>query len=265
MVRTADRTRAMPRICNVQGRRQHFFTKYAMGRLSPSRGEGEEPSAGMPGAAGGQAARPVGPPGDPIDFAEQFQASYRVLWLVAAGIIGDRSAAEDVVQEAAMHALGKLDQFEAGTNFRAWMAQMVRYVALNHLRRRQKHRAAPLTDAVPSSPKPEASAALELGGHGELPSDQMHFDDRVMAALNSVGDVARACLLLRTIEQMEYSDISKVLGIPEGTAMSHVHRTRQHLRERLAGFESLAGAHGETSRDTQGDVPGRGARKGARP
>jgi len=33
---------------------------------------------------------------------------------------------------------------------------------------------------------------------------------------------------------MEYSEISKVLQIPEGTAMSHVHRARQHLRERLA-------------------------------
>jgi len=229
------------------------LTKYAMGRLSQSRGEGEGPSAGIPGAAGGQAAHSLGADPGLVDFAAQFQASYRVLWLVAAGIIGDRTAAEDIVQEAAMHALGKLDQFEAGTNFRAWMAQMVRYVALNHLRRRQKHRAAPLTESVPTSAQ-LADGDLELGGRGELPSGQMHFDDRIMAALNSVGDVARACLLLRTIEQMEYSDISKVLGIPEGTAMSHVHRTRQHLRERLASFDKIAG-----------DPPGQGARKGARP
>ena len=55
-----------------------------------------------------------------------------------------------------------------------------------------------------------------------------------MRALNSVSDIARACLLLRTIEQMEYAEISRLLAIPEGTAMSHVHRARQHLRERLA-------------------------------
>ncbi|HEV8606736.1 MAG TPA: RNA polymerase sigma factor [Tepidisphaeraceae bacterium] len=174
----------------------------------------------------------------PLDFSAQFEASFRTLWLVAVGITGDRGSAEDVVQEAALLALGKLDKFEPGTNFRAWMAQMVRYVALNHARKRQKHRAATLgpeleeTGALASSDA--AQTALRLGRRGELPADQAFFDDQVIKALNSVSDVARACLLLRTLEQMEYSEISKVLGIPEGTAMSHVHRARQHLRERLA-------------------------------
>jgi RNA polymerase sigma-70 factor (ECF subfamily) len=181
------------------------------------------------GASGGQ---------EPLDFSAQFKASFRTLWLVAVGITGDRGGAEDVVQEAALLALGKLDQFEPGTNFRAWMAQMVRYVALNHARKRQKHRASALgpeleeTGSLASSHPKES--ALRLGRHGELPADQAFFDDHVTKALNSVSDIARACLLLRTIEQMEYSEISKVLQIPEGTAMSHVHRARQHLRERLA-------------------------------
>jgi len=190
------------------------------------------------GASGGQE--------KPLDFAAQFKASFRTLWLVAVGITGDRGSAEDVVQEAALLALGKLDQFEPGTNFRAWMAQMVRYVALNHARKRQKHRASALapeleeTGSISTSPSNES--ALRLGRHGELPADQAFFDDNVIKALNSVSDIARACLLLRTIEQMEYSEISRVLQNPEGTAMSHVHRARQHLRERLADkYPNMAG------------------------
>ncbi len=58
-----------------------------------------------------------------------------MLWYVAAAIVGDRARAEDVLQEAAMIALGKLDTFEAGTSVQAWLAQIVRYVALNHRRR----------------------------------------------------------------------------------------------------------------------------------
>src|SRR5882762_3445782 len=176
----------------------------------------------------------------PLDFSAQFKASFRTLWLVAVGITGDHGGAEDVVQEAALLALGKLDKFEPGTNFRAWMAQMVRYVALNHSRKRHKHKASALgpeleeTGALASSQA--AESALRLGRHGELPADQAFFDDQVVKALNSVSDVARACLLLRTLEQMEYSEISKVRQIPEGTAMSHVHRPRQHLRERLANL-----------------------------
>ena len=114
---------------------------------------------------------------------------------------------------------------------------MVRYVALNHARKRQKHRASALGPELEETGSLSAShndSALRLGRHGELPADQAFFDDHVAKAINSVSDIARACLLLRTIEQMEYSEISKVLQIPEGTAMSHVHRARQHLRERLA-------------------------------
>jgi RNA polymerase sigma-70 factor (ECF subfamily) len=182
-----------------------------------------------------------------VDFAARFAESYRLLWLVAVGIVGERSTAEDVVQEAAVLALEKLDQFEAGTNFRAWMAQMVRYVALNHSRRRRKHRAAPLEAVDADAPQAgeirlAKGGELHLGPRGQIPPDQQAFDDRLLAALNSVGEVARACLLLRTVEQLEYSEISRLLEIPEGTAMSHVHRTRNHLRQKLAGHEAELGA-----------------------
>jgi RNA polymerase sigma-70 factor (ECF subfamily) len=53
-------------------------------------------------------------------------------------------------------------------------------------------------------------------------------------ALHSLGETARCCLLLRTIEQMPYAQIAQLLEIPEGTAMSHVHRSRMTLRGQLA-------------------------------
>jgi RNA polymerase sigma-70 factor (ECF subfamily) len=177
--------------------------------------------------------------GVPLDFAAQFNASFRVLWLIAIGIVSDSSAAEDVVQEAALLALEKIDEFQPGTNFRAWMAQMVRFVALNHARKRQKHKAVKLDDASGQRAlsADAVPAELHLGKRGELPLHQAHFDDRIIGALNAVHETARSCLLLRTIEHLEYSEIARILEIPEGTAMSHVHRTRQYLRERLADLE----------------------------
>ena len=46
-----------------------------------------------------------------FDFAAQFEASYRVLTIIAAGVSAQASAAEDIVHEAAVQALGKLNQF----------------------------------------------------------------------------------------------------------------------------------------------------------
>ncbi len=61
--------------------------------------------------------------------AAEFKASSRMLWLVAAGTVRDASLAEDVVQEAAVVALSKSDQFRPVTNQAAWIIQIVRNVA----------------------------------------------------------------------------------------------------------------------------------------
>ena len=48
--------------------------------------------------------------------------------------------------------------------------------------------------------------------------------------MKRLEETARTCLLLRTLRDMPYREISLLLDIPEGTAMSHVHRARQAMR-----------------------------------
>jgi RNA polymerase sigma-70 factor (ECF subfamily) len=52
-------------------------------------------------------------------------------------------------------------------------------------------------------------------------------------ALETLEPTVRACLLLRVVAGMSYQQISGVLEIPEGTAMSHVFRARKALASRL--------------------------------
>ena len=68
---------------------------------------------------------------------------------------------------------------------------------------------------------------------GNLIDMQPHFDDDLTAALTALSPMARACTLLRIVEGLDYRDIAALLDIPQGTAMSHVHRSRRHLREKL--------------------------------
>lgn len=200
-------------------------------------------------AHSGPAAEPL--PTDPgAAFAVQFKASYRVLWLIAMGIVRNAAQAEDVVQEAALTALGKLDQFEPGSNFVAWMGQTVRFVAMNQYRKERKRRAAPLEETFVDAADTfnAADGGLRLTAGGQLDKHQTQFDDRVAQALEKLGETARVCLLLRTVENWEYAEIAQALNIPEGTAMSHVHRARQFLRERLSGTAT------ETEKDTRADT-----------
>lgn len=198
-------------------------------------------------------------------FAARFRESYRPLWLVAVAIVGEATLAEDVVQEAALIALTKLNQFDdtGGRGaFTAWMAQIVRFVALNLRRKAARHNTASVPgeqmDLHAAPGDSAAGDAMNLGRRGELPEEQSWFDDQVMKALAGLPENARACLLLRTLADMEYRDISRVVGVPEGTAMSYVHRARGHLREQLAPPKPSAAPFSAPSPEslTKGTPPG---------
>ncbi len=170
----------------------------------------------------------------PDGFALRFDACSQALWCVAAAIVGDRHQAEDVLQEAAIVALRKLDEFDPASAFTAWMGRIVRYVALNHARRRAHRKALSFDDADIFVEPAAATAAASVTSRGELPAHQASFDDRLMAALLGLEETARACLLLRVVLELPYRDIALALGVRESTAMSHVHRSRRALSQRLA-------------------------------
>jgi len=171
------------------------------------------------------------------DFSVEFLRHHRALWLVALSVVANTADADDVVQEAAIIALRKFDTFAAGTSFRAWMGEIVRNVARN--RRRQVHR------EIRRFGQPADAHAIDLPGLvtarspidalGTLRAMQEAFDDRVLASLLDLDDTARACVLLRLVEGLDYGQISQILSIPEGTAMSHVFRSRRVLAAALTG------------------------------
>lgn len=129
-----------------------------------------------------------------------------------------------------MVAMGKMSEFDRTTSFAAWAGQIVRFTALNELRRKGR---APRSgeDALMS---PGAGGASRGGGGGDGVDAEMR--GRLAGAMETLDDTARACLLMRTVMDMPYQEIGAALGIPEGTAMSHVHRSRQALRSKLMPY-----------------------------
>ncbi|MEM8782496.1 MAG: sigma-70 family RNA polymerase sigma factor [Planctomycetota bacterium] len=175
-------------------------------------------------------------------FADHFRAAYPVMLSVAQGMVGNRADAEDVVQDATVIGFRKWSEYEEGTSFAAWMAAIVRNVALNARRKRRRRDALPFEEAAnegaitqPSLPADERT--------GQIRPDQQAFDDRVQKALMQLTPVARACLLLRTVHDFDYDTIGETLEIPKNTALSHVHRARQTMRTYLAEGPSRTGSH----------------------
>jgi RNA polymerase sigma-70 factor (ECF subfamily) len=171
----------------------------------------------------------------PGDFARLYQRHWRVLWCVAVGVVNDRTLAQDIVQQAAVVGLERLEQFDAGTSFTAWMMQIVRNIALNEGRKRARRRTGP-ADAAELDSGPARSGGETgnvLTGRGQLMAGAEPFDDELLRALGGLDETARGCLLMRVVLDMPYKEIAQALDVPEGTAASHVHRARAALRDAL--------------------------------
>lgn len=181
--------------------------------------------AASPAEGEGQDASPVEPL-TRAQFAEEFSRSSRTLWCVAAAVLRDRSRADDVLQEAAIIGLRKLDEYTPGGSFVAWMSQIVRYVALNEGRKEKRRR----THGMDPEALASMTTAEPTRSRGETEGE---LDAHVQEAMDELPEAARVCLILRTVREMSYADIAVSLGIPEGTAMNHVHRARKMLREKL--------------------------------
>ena len=168
-----------------------------------------------------------------------FEAAYGRLWVLASALVGDRSEAEDLVQESAIVGLQKFSTFEPGSNFCGWMARIVRYQARNWLSKSARRRTTPTApdrlDAQRHAQDPRHAPPVREARDGDLGTLREGFDDEVVDALDAVAATPRACLLLKVVHDLTYAEIGAMLGIPEGTAMSHVHRTRMRVRKQLEG------------------------------
>jgi RNA polymerase sigma-70 factor (ECF subfamily) len=175
-------------------------------------------------------------------FVGLLSESYQRCWLIAAAVTGDRVEADDIVQEASLVALRKRGEFNEGTNFPGWIAQIVRLTALNYSKKSVRRSVVMTDPAMIDHATPERSsnspASHPVTADGQLVDFQSAFDDDVVLALSEISNEARACLLLRVVQQLSYEEIASTLRIPEGTAMSHVHRAKQWMRLRIEELQS---------------------------
>lgn len=155
------------------------------------------------------------------EFASLFERACPTLRVIASAEVG-RADAEDVLQEAAMSAMRKLDEFEAGTNFGAWMAAFVRYCASNHRRSERRHKS-----------RRRRLAKMQRPSADHTDPRLVESDERLLEAMEHLSADQRCCILLKVVMSHTYQDIATILEIPVATARSHVFRARQRLFELL--------------------------------
>ncbi len=151
---------------------------------------------------------------------------------LAAGILGTREEAQDLVQEACLKAFRALDTFVPGRPFFPWYYRILRNACIQQLRRRKVRRAASLDRR-----DQDDEAVFELAdATTPLPEELVDRDERsrrVGEALALLPAADREILLLKHFEGLPYKQIAEALSIPVGTVMSRISTARKRLRKLL--------------------------------
>lgn len=135
---------------------------------------------------------------------------------------------DDAVQEAMLKVYRYLDRYRPDRAFSTWIYSIARNHCLDQLRReavKKRYTTGNIKDEFVSPyPTPEGMV---------LQSDMAKT---ARALIGSLSPENRQIAFLRFFEEMPYSHISKILGIPVGTLKYRIHQMREKLRERRADY-----------------------------
>ena len=164
------------------------------------------------------------------DFEQAAMPYINELFRTAMRVIGDRSEAEDLTQEAYLQAWKSFHRFEPGTNCRAWLFKILFHVIHHHRRKWYNHKTLKESDEML-----EQTLAYE-------PPVPVHLNDEdVLAAFDKIPEQYREVVLLADVEDFSYKEVAETLNVPVGTVMSRLSRGRKLLRGELAGFAAQYG------------------------
>jgi RNA polymerase sigma-70 factor (ECF subfamily) len=156
------------------------------------------------------------------------------LYAVSCRMTRSTTEAEDLVQDTVVKAMRARDQFQPGTNLKAWLLRILTNTFINRYRRGGLERdlfegpdADSLTDSwigattMRAMRDPETQALTPL------------IEREVQRALDALPDDFRLAVVLSDIEELSYKEIAEAMGCPIGTVMSRLHRGRRLLQKTL--------------------------------
>ena len=142
---------------------------------------------------------------------------YRLVYRMA----GSDDMARDFTQDAFLRAWERLDQFRGDAAFSTWLHSIAVSVALNGLRKVDRHR--------------KRERSLEDAAHVAPTTRRLEPDavERLREAVDELPEMYRTVFLMHDLEGFSHGEIAEALGVAEGTSKARLFRARAKLRESL--------------------------------
>jgi RNA polymerase sigma-70 factor (ECF subfamily) len=163
--------------------------------------------------------------GDRQAFERLYREHVNRIYSLCTRMVGDRTRAEELTQDAFVRAWEKLDQFRGDSAFGTWLHRLAVNVVLND-RQTESRRRGRQDDSVED---------VDTMAHGEVrPSPVPGLSIDLERAVAKLPPGARKVFVLHDVEGYTHDEIGQMLGVTAGGCKAQLHRARMLLREALS-------------------------------
>jgi len=159
------------------------------------------------------------------------------------GFLGDRKRCEDLLQETFLRVHRNRHSYQRIAKFSTWLYTIAGNLARSEYRKRKRRH----MYSIQSVNKDNEEYEMPLPDETFLPDKHAESalqDQYIQDALNSIPPNFKEVVILRDIQQLAYSEIAQITGLPMGTVKSRINRGRaklQHLLKEVYPFDKNKG------------------------
>ena len=174
--------------------------------------------------------------GDERAFAEIVIHRQKKVFNIAYRMLGNLEEAKDLAQEVFISVFESIKDLKEETKFDAWLTQ----ITLNHcrnrwkyLKRRQYFNSDSLDDPIETEDGDMPKAIYDPSGNPETLFEKKMVQQLIQRGLQKLKEDQRELLVLRDLQGFSYEEMGELLGLPEGTIKSKLHRARMDMKKVL--------------------------------
>lgn len=160
--------------------------------------------------------------GDDQAFEALYRANVGRVHALCLRLVGETQAATELTQDVFVRAWEGLSSFRGESAFSSWLHRLAMNVFLGQRRASgRRERRVFMTDEP---------ALLERPGETHQPGTRVDLE----RAITELPEGARIVFVLHDVEGYQHGEISRMVGIAEGTSKAQLFRARRLLREALS-------------------------------
>ena len=167
-------------------------------------------------------------------FAQLVEAHSEKTIQLAWRLVGNRSEAEEISQEAFLRLFKSLLTFRGDSKVSTWLYRTVSHLAIDHLRRECLKRKLFFFRNEESKQSDPVDLAID---HSASPHDHLQAREtaeQMQKLLNRLPARQKAVFVLRHMEELSLKEIAAMLNLSEGTVKSHLHRAVSLFRKEFS-------------------------------